>query len=289
MSLGFNSCSNNEIGQLPDVPVQIFSDTGDNTSVDLRAGMTPVKHQGNRGTCNAFAATSLMEFLIKSQTGKNIDLSESYNYWAGKKYTLKTPFLKESYENSDGLAGFMAVQAYSYGSMEESQWPYESSNWYQTHDLRCKTIAGKPQTECFTGVMPANAKLLQYKIVPQYIEKEKIGEFIIRERKPVVFNISWIDSTVNASGDIRMPKESEVKDGNGHAIILVGYDSSSRRFIFRNSWGSQWGNKGYGTIPEDYINKYCEICPNLPPSDTYSPEIKDFIIRASMGTSGSLK
>lgn len=34
----------------------------------------------------------------------------------------------------------------------------------------------------------------------------------------------------------------------GHAILIVGYDDNTGRFKFINSWGTDWGNLGYGYI-----------------------------------------
>ncbi len=52
-------------------------------TIDLRPQMPPlVESQGNRNTCSVFAATALMEFLIRAKTGRNMNLSEAYNYWA---------------------------------------------------------------------------------------------------------------------------------------------------------------------------------------------------------------
>jgi C1A family cysteine protease len=34
---------------------------------------------------------------------------------------------------------------------------------------------------------------------------------------------------------------------------LVGYDFEKDIFLMRNSWGTDWGDKGYFTIPMKYI------------------------------------
>lgn len=33
----------------------------------------------------------------------------------------------------------------------------------------------------------------------------------------------------------------------GHAVLITGYDSKG--FIIKNSWGTEWGNRGFTTIP----------------------------------------
>jgi C1A family cysteine protease len=35
--------------------------------------------------------------------------------------------------------------------------------------------------------------------------------------------------------------------------MTVGYQDSEQRFICRNSWGEQWGMRGYFTIPYAYL------------------------------------
>ena len=49
--------------------------------------------------------------------------------------------------------------------------------------------------------------------------------------------------------------------GEGHAVTLVGYSSSTGRledtvFVFKNSWGPNWGQGGYGTVTYGYLNQH---------------------------------
>lgn len=48
---------------------------------------------------------------------------------------------------------------------------------------------------------------------------------------------------------------------DGHAVALVGYRRDSQfsgngYFIFRNSWGENWGDHGYGYMPFEYVLRY---------------------------------
>lgn len=49
--------------------------------------------------------------------------------------------------------------------------------------------------------------------------------------------------------DTEFWKEKKNFNLSDHAVVLVGYDDKG--FIFRNSFGEKWGNKGYGVYPYD--------------------------------------
>ncbi|MCP4145639.1 MAG: C1 family peptidase [bacterium] len=255
--------------------------------VDLREDSLTVKHQGKRNTCSVFAATALIEYLIWDKYGKVVDMSESYNYWAAKKYALTNTYLKEGYLSIDGLAGYLAVEAYKYGSMDESNWAYENENWLTSNDERCKSSNGKYSMECFTGVPPENAKKTEYLAQPVYIDREDIGQYILKEKKPVAMNIFWHFDAVDEKGQFRLPTSEEVKKG-GHVILLIGYNSETKTFIFKNSWGTDWGQDGYGTIPEEYIINYYELSETFPYGIDVSADEKTEAIKGSMGVSAAI-
>jgi C1A family cysteine protease len=67
-------------------------------------------------------------------------------------------------------------------------------------------------------------------------------------------------------GGIPMPCPGETAAW-GHAICAVGYDdglkitntkcnvTTAGALLIRNSWGTGWGDKGYGWLPYDYVLK----------------------------------
>jgi len=65
------------------------------------------------------------------------------------------------------------------------------------------------------------------------------------------FNVdsSW-DNAANNGGNIDKFFPKTVR--GGHAVCIVGYKADGR-FIVRNSWGTSWGDKGFGYLHPDYI------------------------------------
>jgi C1A family cysteine protease len=67
-----------------------------------------------------------------------------------------------------------------------------------------------------------------------------------------------------AAGRIPYPSAREKIEG-GHAVVALGYDDkmtiqnkaggrpAEGALLIRNSWGSGWGEKGYGWLPYEYV------------------------------------
>ena len=69
-----------------------------------------------------------------------------------------------------------------------------------------------------------------------------------------------------SNGHFPFPCPNEKAVG-GHAVVAVGYDDAKKiknpicgkettgALLIRNSWGTGWGDKGYGWIPYEYVLK----------------------------------
>jgi C1A family cysteine protease len=60
---------------------------------------------------------------------------------------------------------------------------------------------------------------------------------------------TW-DNATSTGGNIDTFMPNTVR--GGHAIAVVGYTSQGR-FIVRNSWGTGWGDQGFGYVTAAYI------------------------------------
>jgi GNAT superfamily N-acetyltransferase len=57
------------------------------------------------------------------------------------------------------------------------------------------------------------------------------------------------------NGRILMPSPGDPSIGL-HAVLLTHYSDSGGTLGFVNSWGPNWGERGYGTMPFEYLERY---------------------------------
>jgi len=75
---------------------------------------------------------------------------------------------------------------------------------------------------------------------------------------PVPVGMAWPSYFTIHGGFL---SEQKPPPNSGHAVTIVGYRCASGRledavFIFKNSWGPQWGQGGYGVVTYGYLNNY---------------------------------
>jgi len=194
-------------------------------SVDLRAKMPPVWDQGQLGSCTAFALTGAVAFL------HGFVGSQLWLYY--KERALEHDTKEDGgAEIRDGIK-VLAKE----GLPPEEAWPYDISKF-----------AKRPPKA-------ANAAAKQ-ELVSGYRRLAGVADYLdcLAAGSPFVIGITVYESfesdAVAASGVVPMPKPGEQVAG-GHAICVCGYDPA--HFIVRNSWGADWGQKGYFLLPRAYL------------------------------------
>jgi C1A family cysteine protease len=202
--------------------------------VDLSPGCSPVEDQGQLGSCTANALVGNLEFLERKAGHTVTDLSRLFIYY-NERAMEGTINEDAGAMIRDGVKSLVKL-----GVCTEKKWPYTISKFTR-----------KPAAACYTQA--AAHQVLSYHRVLGLQQMRQC----LAEGYPFVFGFSVYEgfesATVARTGKLNLPKPSEKQLG-GHAVCAVGYDDAAKRVLVRNSWGADWGIKGYFTMPYDYIN-----------------------------------
>lgn len=213
-------------------------------SVDLRTRLAPwaalVYNQGALGSCTANAICAAFSYavgLVGPGDPRTTVLQPS------RLFLYYQERLMENTVNSDSGAmirdGMKAAS--KVGLPLETDWPYDISQF-----------TAKPSDTSYTDA--GEWKINAYEAVRQDINHMKA---CLASGRPFVFGFTVYESfesdEVSSTGVVNLPGRSE-KDLGGHAVLAVGYDEASRRFLVRNSWDKTWGQGGYFTMPYDYVS-----------------------------------
>lgn len=204
-------------------------------NVKMVSELPPVYDQGELGSCTANAIAAAKDFQRHKQGRPFMNPSRLFIYY-GERVLEGDPLSDNGAEIRDGMKVVSAQ-----GCPMESVWPYYPS-----------MFAHQPPPTIYQDAL--KFKTLRYTSVPQQLEHLKTA--LAAWKVPVVFGFSVFEAfesdQVAASGIVPMPDSSDTPIG-GHAVCLVGYDDAIKRFTVRNSWGESWGQKGYFTMPYDYV------------------------------------
>jgi C1A family cysteine protease len=204
--------------------------------VDLTPKCPPIYDQGQLGSCTGNAIAGAYEFdEIKQKLSNPFTPSRLFIYY-NERVMEGTVATDAGAQIRDGIKS-IAKQ----GVCPEPMWPYNVAKF-----------AAKPPLACFQTALHNRAVL--YRRVPRDLTQMRA---CLAEGYPWVFGVTVYDSFESQAaantGDIPLPNVATENVLGGHAILAVGYDDNRHVFRFRNSWGTGWGKKGYGTIPYSYL------------------------------------
>jgi hypothetical protein len=193
--------------------------------VDLSPDFPPPGDQGKTQTCVGWATGYALRSYLERQR-RQVDLSDPGNRFSPYfVYTQIAPNCNSGARISDALAvqgqvGALPIRDYGTANCNQPPGPGDKA---RATDYR---IGG------FRRVQPDK---------PDDIKGE------LARGRPVVFGMMVGQAFMSLRGteiyDLP-PKDAK----GGHAMILVGYDDAKQAFKVMNSWGSKWGDRGYGWI-----------------------------------------
>jgi len=215
--------------------------------VDLRSRLTPVRWQGERSTCTVFAIVAALEFEDIARGGSaKTDYSEQHGYWNACQFIGRE-------QGVDGAlwpdATAMALSRHPV--CDEVDWPYTPATTPSTapvavlrrSDLHGPGVVTRIPTDVDRPAARATVRHWLYR-----------GHVVVS-----LFCVAWDDEAANTSGRIDVVRGSNgkhPKSGVGHTMLVCGYDDGARYFIVKNSWGEEWGDRGYGYLSYDYFDIY---------------------------------
>jgi len=187
------------------------------SSVDWRneGVVTPIKNQGDCGSCWAFSTTGVLEGFYAINTGTLLSFSEQ-----------QIVDCDTACDGCDGGDPYLALEyTGEYGIEQESDYPYTGEDGTCDYDQSLTTQANTG----YSFVTADNTNALLTAIVSMPVS-------VAIEADQDVFQL--YSSGVISSG---------CGDELDHAVLIVGYETvgSTQAFIVKNSWGTDWGMEGY--------------------------------------------
>lgn len=220
---------------------------------DLRQWCSPIEDQGSLGSCTAHAGVGMLEFYEKKAFNNYIDASRLFLY------KVTRNLLQMTGDTGAFLRTTMGALVL-FGAPPEQYYPYVISDF-----------DNEPPAFCYAFGQNFQA-ITYYRLDPPGTSPDALLTRIktnLAAGLPSMFGFTVYSSYSQAdtTGKIPFPAQGDTVAG-GHAVMAVGYDDGMKikntnplsaqttgGFLFRNSWGTGWGDHGYGWLPYEYVLK----------------------------------
>lgn len=224
--------------------------------VDLRPRFRELelhaKNQGRRPSCAIFAVVSAIEYIHAENTGKAEKFSEEYLIWATRKSLQRPVQAEAAMTGEDADAGFALTEVVmalrSYGIPPERAMPNTMG--------RAIDAVAEPAPEVIAAARSRTQGSVYQ--VPGRDNATVLNNVVhaLNAGLPVAIGTAW-----PRFFNMRAALLNSQEPSYSHAVTLVGYRCPTGRiedatFIFKNSWGADWGANGYGYATYSYLLKH---------------------------------
>lgn len=224
----------------------------DVTSVDLRKWCSPIENQLNLGSCTAHAGIGIVEYYERRAFNKHIEGSRLFLY------KVTRNLMQQTGDTGGRLRDVMRALALC-GVPAEKFWPYNVADFDKEPDAFIYSIANNYEALKYFCHDPLGSAISPSEVL------DSVKKYLVAGI-PSMFGFYGFPSfdSSDIKGGIPFPCQGESAEW-GHAIVAVGYDDEKKiknlkcdkettgALLIRNSWGTSWGDKGYGWLPYDYI------------------------------------
>jgi C1A family cysteine protease len=222
--------------------------------IDLSSWCSSIENQGSLGSCTAHAGVGIIEYFERRAFKKHIDGSRRFVYKATRNLMGVVGDTGAWLRNTMGALALCGVPP-------EKYWPYTD---------RKPDFDEEPSS--FVYAVADNYEAIRYFCHDPLGRNVSPAQVLASAKRflaagiPSMFGFFGFPSFghSNVAGGIPYPCPGE-QAGWGHAIVAVGYDNNKRikntkcnketkgALLIRNSWGTGWGDNGYGWLPYKYV------------------------------------
>ena len=202
-----------------------------------RGKVTPIKYQGQCGSCWSFTSAAVVESNYLIRKNMTLDLSEQF-------------FLDCATSEQHGYdsRGNMVTQRKPAGSCQGG-WYGPVFEYLKSNSAALE--ARVPYRGQVEGCVPAGTS--QYRIFAWGYVMPDAGTPPVQKMKEALCKYGPIAACVKVTEAFQAYKSgvfdefaevSSDRDIN-HAITIVGWDDTKQAYLVKNSWGTSWGENGY--------------------------------------------
>ena len=212
----------------------VLKDSGD---VDLRPWTSPRHDQKLTSSCVGNSVVKALEIkrIMKYGHENHVDLSRLAVYYLARELMLPP----ETHIDGGTYISHAFDAARRFGVPTEAEWPWVESKITTPPSFMVMRNAYLHKIDSF------------YRIRSRGLDR--VDEVIrcLRAGNPVVFG-TYLDGTwINTKPDVVLKAVTRNESIGRHAMVIVGWVDG--KFVIENSWGTGWGDDGFGYLDPSVI------------------------------------